>query len=305
MVEAFWKIVCNWDASYTLPETNSHFAPENRPFNAPKGKEKVFQPSIFRCYVSFREWILHIKNKISFINIGDCWWLEGPPNRPLVDTLKTDVETTIHRSAPVELLLFFRVNKFDWRTTERPFTASGHCGCGFEWSQGCSEDERGSRGAPKKNQKPLQDGKLFSSSFPVWECCDALCFIRKVCIDVLAGNFLAIFCVLILFFGGLLFLGDLDLLDLFRILEWSKKRFPPSFCFDRITQCHAPQNTGKLVRPVSCFLVMLVTRDWGHCSSWCFCQSEGGSRGLRALGAWLPWIRDGWRLMEEFLVRIF
>ena len=35
---------CN---GFTLPETNSNFAPENRPF-APKGNEKVFQPSIFR-----------------------------------------------------------------------------------------------------------------------------------------------------------------------------------------------------------------------------------------------------------------
>ena len=31
-------------------------ASENRP-NAPKGKEKVFQPSIFRCYVNFRDGI--------------------------------------------------------------------------------------------------------------------------------------------------------------------------------------------------------------------------------------------------------
>ena len=38
----------------TLPETNSKFAPENRPFS-PKGKEKVLQPSIFRGEnVSFR-----------------------------------------------------------------------------------------------------------------------------------------------------------------------------------------------------------------------------------------------------------
>ena len=31
--------------------------PENRP-RAPKGNEKVFQPSIFRCYVCFREGII-------------------------------------------------------------------------------------------------------------------------------------------------------------------------------------------------------------------------------------------------------
>lgn len=49
---------------------------------------------------------------------------------------------------------------------------------------------------------------------------------------------------------GLLFLGNLDF---FRILAWSKKRFPPHF--DRITQCHVPQNTGKPVCPVSCFFV--------------------------------------------------
>ena len=30
------------------PETNSKFAPENRPDKNPIGKEKVFQPSIFR-----------------------------------------------------------------------------------------------------------------------------------------------------------------------------------------------------------------------------------------------------------------
>ena len=29
--------------------TNTLPAPENRPFNAPKGNEKIFQPSIFRC----------------------------------------------------------------------------------------------------------------------------------------------------------------------------------------------------------------------------------------------------------------
>ena len=32
-----------------FPETNSKFAPENRPFNDPNGNKKVFQPSIFRC----------------------------------------------------------------------------------------------------------------------------------------------------------------------------------------------------------------------------------------------------------------
>ena len=36
----------------TLPETNIAIAPKNKPFL----KERlVFQPSIFRCYVSFRE----------------------------------------------------------------------------------------------------------------------------------------------------------------------------------------------------------------------------------------------------------
>ena len=39
----------------TLPETNSKFAPENRPPNAPKGKDHLNQPSIFRGHVSFRE----------------------------------------------------------------------------------------------------------------------------------------------------------------------------------------------------------------------------------------------------------
>ena len=41
---------------FTLPQTNSQFAPENRPF-APKGKDHLNQPSIFRCKlaVSFRE----------------------------------------------------------------------------------------------------------------------------------------------------------------------------------------------------------------------------------------------------------
>ena len=33
----------------------SEFAPENKPFDAPKGNVLVFQPSIFRGYVSFRE----------------------------------------------------------------------------------------------------------------------------------------------------------------------------------------------------------------------------------------------------------
>ncbi len=42
----------------TLPETNSKFAPENRP--SQKGNEKVFQPSIVRCKlaVNFREGII-------------------------------------------------------------------------------------------------------------------------------------------------------------------------------------------------------------------------------------------------------
>ena len=39
----------------SLPETNSEFTPENRPSQ----KETiVFQPSISRCYVSFREGII-------------------------------------------------------------------------------------------------------------------------------------------------------------------------------------------------------------------------------------------------------
>ncbi len=38
---------------YTLPETNSNFAPENRRKASPKGKGWVFQPSNFRCYVSY------------------------------------------------------------------------------------------------------------------------------------------------------------------------------------------------------------------------------------------------------------
>ena len=40
----------------TLPETNSKFAPENRPVYPKKETTVVFQPSIFRCEnVSFRE----------------------------------------------------------------------------------------------------------------------------------------------------------------------------------------------------------------------------------------------------------
>ena len=50
--------------------------------------------------------------------------------------------------------------------------------------------------------------------------------------------------------------------------------------------------TELSVCPVSGFLLMPVTRDCGHCSSWCFCQSEGGSRGLWAFGGLItvdPW----------------
>ena len=46
----------------TLPETNSKFAPENRP--GPKRK-LVFQPSIFRGYVSFREGMFFHSSKKS------------------------------------------------------------------------------------------------------------------------------------------------------------------------------------------------------------------------------------------------
>ena len=43
----------------TLPKTNSRFAPEN----GPSQKERiVFQPLIFRGYVSFREGINHADN---------------------------------------------------------------------------------------------------------------------------------------------------------------------------------------------------------------------------------------------------
>ena len=45
-----WKYMCWTQKKSTLPKTN--MAPENRPSQ----KEGiVFQPSIFRCYVSFRE----------------------------------------------------------------------------------------------------------------------------------------------------------------------------------------------------------------------------------------------------------
>ena len=45
---------------HSLPKTNSHFAPENRPFNAPISEARIaFQPSIFRCFwlllLDFRE----------------------------------------------------------------------------------------------------------------------------------------------------------------------------------------------------------------------------------------------------------
>ena len=44
---------------FTLPQTNSQFAPENRPFD-PKGKDHLNQPSILRCklagFVSGRVW---------------------------------------------------------------------------------------------------------------------------------------------------------------------------------------------------------------------------------------------------------
>ena len=38
--------------SLTLPETNSEITPENRP---KPNRKLIFQPCIFRCYVSFRE----------------------------------------------------------------------------------------------------------------------------------------------------------------------------------------------------------------------------------------------------------
>ena len=42
-----WKTTTKWTYRYLKLTANA--APENRPFNAPKGNEKVFQLSIFRC----------------------------------------------------------------------------------------------------------------------------------------------------------------------------------------------------------------------------------------------------------------
>ena len=55
---------------YTLPETN-----RTSPLKIgrdPKGNEKVFQPSIFRCYVSFREGIHQVIQAVTFLspNVG-------------------------------------------------------------------------------------------------------------------------------------------------------------------------------------------------------------------------------------------
>ena len=50
-----WCDVCQkGEEKLTLRETNSKFAPENRP--GPKRK-LIFQSSVFRCYVSFTEGI--------------------------------------------------------------------------------------------------------------------------------------------------------------------------------------------------------------------------------------------------------
>ena len=49
-------------------------APENRSFD-PKGNEKVFQPSIFRCYVSFRE---------------GSWWFFTNPFEKICAVVKLD-----------------------------------------------------------------------------------------------------------------------------------------------------------------------------------------------------------------------
>ena len=67
MPPGFWdrtrkysRRVAAFNATWTTTENSSKgtgFLPENRPFH-PKGNEKVFQPSIFRCYVCFREGII-------------------------------------------------------------------------------------------------------------------------------------------------------------------------------------------------------------------------------------------------------
>ncbi len=42
--------------------------------NAPKGNEKVFQPSIFKCYVSFREGHCFSKWKIQPLSVSKLHW---------------------------------------------------------------------------------------------------------------------------------------------------------------------------------------------------------------------------------------
>ena len=125
-------------------------------------------------------------------------------------------------------------------------------------------------------------------SFQGWGSGFCVFWFERLDLDVFVGFFWPFLCVLFLFVGLWLVLSrKFVFLQNPRVKQ---KTFPPHF--DRITQCHVPQNTGEPVCPVSCFLLMPVTRDCGHCSSWCFCQSEGGSRGLWAFGGLItvdPW----------------
>lgn len=72
-----------------------------------------------------------------------------------------------------------------------------------------------------------------------------------------------------------------------------QKTFPPLlFALTELPNVTSPKTLENRFVPFPVFLPMPVTRDCGHCSSWCFCQSEGGSRGLWAFGGLItvdPW----------------
>ena len=61
-----------------LPETNSEFTPENRPFNAPKGNEKVIPTIHFQVrtcqLVSGRGYKIEVSpKKPRFFPVPFCW----------------------------------------------------------------------------------------------------------------------------------------------------------------------------------------------------------------------------------------
>ena len=83
----------------TLPETNSKFAPENRPVHPKKETTVVFQPSIFRCEnVSFREATSSFM--LAFSTIGMLMFLESYQTLNQMFPPRCDVLQNVCRKFP-------------------------------------------------------------------------------------------------------------------------------------------------------------------------------------------------------------